>query len=358
MLKAPLLKGSFGAPIPSLTQWFRDFPVSEEVESFVTRSRQQIESIIERKDKRLMVMVGPCSIHDVDAAYEYAQRLSQVQQIYRQQLFIVMRTYFEKPRTRTGWTGLIYDPHLDNTGDMQTGLIKARQLLLKINQLNVPTATEFLDTSTYSYLADLISWGSIGARTTESQVHRQISSGLPCPVGFKNATDGGVKVAIDAFHAAQNSHVFATQGWNGELRTIRTSGNAHGHIILRGGEQPNYYPQDIDRVELEMLEAGLPARIVVDCSHGNSQKIYQRQLDVVESVSEQIERGRESLLGAMLESHLLSGSQPLGDGKNLTYGQSITDPCLGWQETLLALERLADAVSSITTATRTLAPVA
>ena len=356
MLKpSTYLRGTVQAKLPSLAQWFNDYPVSNELTQFIARSRQQIASIMQGLDSRLLVVVGPCSIHDITAAKDYAERLSEINKKYQKQLLIVMRSYFEKPRTRTGWTGLIYDPYLDNSYDIVAGISQARELLLNINRLEIPVATEFLDVTTYHYIADLISWGAIGARTTESQLHRQMASALPCPIGFKNSTDGSIQVAIDAIYAARGSHILVTPGWQGGLQTLKTQGNQHGHIILRGGTRPNYFPDDVSEVAMLLNNAQLASNIMIDCSHGNSEKIYQRQMSVVESICQQIEEGPSKIMGVMLESFLIPGKQNIDKGKNLVYGQSITDGCIGWQDTLVALENLARAVSFANARTNRLA---
>lgn len=356
MLKATsYLKGTVQSELPELAQWFDDYPLSVELSEFISRSRRQIAAIIQGLDSRLIVVVGPCSIHDVKAAKDYAKRLREINKKYCKQLLIVMRTYFEKPRTRAGWPGFIYDPYLDNSCNMKVGLLLARELLLDISELGIPVATEFLDVTTYHYIADLVSWGAIGARTTESQLHRQMASALPCPVGFKNSTDGSIQVAIDAIYAARASHILISPGWQGGLQTLRTDGNQLGHIILRGGSKPNYSSDDVNEVAMRLINAELAPKIMIDCSHGNSEKIYQRQMHVIESVCQQIERGSSNIMGVMLESFLIPGKQQLDTSKTLVYGQSITDGCIGWQDTLVAIERLARAVSSAKTHPKQLA---
>lgn len=312
----------------------------------IDKAREDISNIITGSSKRLMVIIGPCSVHDPKATFEYAQKLKQVQNKLRQQLLIVMRVYFEKPRTTIGWKGLIYDPDLDQSFNMDKGLSQARHLLLKITRLGLPTATEYLDLITPQYFTDLISWGAIGARTTESQTHRELASGLSCPVGFKNATNGDVQIAIDAIVSASHSHMFWSISKKGMLRRYQTMGNPSCHIILRGGQEPNYSSGDISSACALLKKANLAQRLMVDCSHGNSQKQFKNQIKVANSIASQIKNGSKNILGVMVESHLIEGSQPINTLDKLTYGQSITDACLGWDDSVVILETLAQAVSS------------
>ncbi|WP_019209869.1 3-deoxy-7-phosphoheptulonate synthase [Yersinia massiliensis] len=321
-------------------------PISEAIADNVTASRKRIEKILTGEDPRLLVVVGPCSIHDLDAAIDYATRLNVLRERYQDSLEIVMRTYFEKPRTVVGWKGLISDPALDGSCQVNLGIEMARRLLLAVNEIGLPTATEFLDMVTGQYIADLISWGAIGARTTESQIHREMASALSCPVGFKNGTDGNTRIAIDAIRAAQASHMFLSPDKNGQMTIYQTSGNPHGHIIMRGGKTPNYGASDIAAACDSLREFDLPEHLVVDFSHGNCQKMHRRQLEVAADVGQQIRNGSTAIVGVMAESFLIEGTQKIIAGQPLTYGQSITDPCLNWADTEQLLSLLADAVSS------------
>lgn len=321
-------------------------PISEAVAANVTAARQRIARILTGDDPRLLVVIGPCSLHDPRAALEYAARLKALHDKYHSRLEIVMRTYFEKPRTVVGWKGLISDPDLDGSFRVNKGLAIARKLLLDINQLGLPTATEFLDMVIGQFIADLVSWGAIGARTTESQIHREMASALSCPVGFKNGTDGNTRIAIDAIRAARVSHMFLSPDKHGQMTVYQTSGNPSGHIIMRGGKVPNYHPQDIAEAAASLREFALPEQLVVDFSHGNCLKQHRRQRDVAESVAQQIRDGSRAIAGVMIESFLQEGNQPVVSGQPLTYGQSITDPCLGWEDSEAVLAQLADAVDS------------
>jgi len=292
-----------------------------------------------------VIVVGPCSIHDPKAAREYAERLSEVSEQLADDLFIVMRVYFEKPRTTVGWKGLINDPDLDNTFQINKGLQLARQLLLDFGAMGLPSATEYLDLISPQYIADLISWGAIGARTTESQTHRELSSGLSCPVGFKNATDGDIQIAIDAIKSASNPHHFLSVTKAGHSAIFKTAGNEDCHIILRGGKHPNYDMFSVEDASAMLVKAGLPTRIMIDASHANSRKIPARQIDVALDIATQIARGSSQIFGLMLESHLVEGRQDVVDGVPLTYGQSITDACMGWDDTKAVLASLASAAS-------------
>ncbi|MFW5393784.1 3-deoxy-7-phosphoheptulonate synthase [Yersinia sp. 2544 StPb PI] len=321
-------------------------PISASIADNVTASRKRIEKILTGEDSRLLVVVGPCSIHDLDAAIDYATRLNVLRERYQDRLEVVMRTYFEKPRTVVGWKGLISDPALDGSCQVNRGIEMARKLLLAVNELGLPTATEFLDMVTGQYIADLISWGAIGARTTESQIHREMASALSCPVGFKNGTDGNTRIAIDAIRTAQASHMFLSPDKNGQMTIYQTSGNPHGHIIMRGGRQPNYGASDIATACDSLREFDLPEHLVVDFSHGNCQKMHRRQLEVAADIGQQIRNGSSAIVGVMAESFLIEGSQKIVAGQPLIYGQSITDPCLNWADTEQLLNLLAIAVSS------------
>ena len=323
---------------------FREFPVGVQAAQTTHSARQAIHRILHGADDRLLVIVGPCSIHDVDQAMEYARKLQAEAPRFEKDLLIVMRVYFEKPRTTVGWKGLINDPRLDNSFRINEGLRLARGLLLEINELGLPCATEFLDTITPQYTADLIAWGAIGARTTESQVHRELASGLSCPVGFKNGTDGNVRIAIDAIRAAQSPHHFLSVTKGGHSAIVSTSGNEDCHVILRGGQAPNYSAADVDAAAREVAAAGLAARLMIDFSHANSNRDFKRQLDVARDVAAQLAAGEERIVGAMIESHLAEGRQNLVPGQPLEYGKSITDACLGWEDSVAALELLAQGV--------------
>ena len=307
-------------------------PITDSAADTVSKSRSEIHRVLHGEDKRLLLVVGPCSIHDPAAAMDYARHIQQAREQWADELLIVMRVYFEKPRTTVGWKGLINDPNLDDSYEINKGLRLARQLLIDINDLGVPAGTEFLDLITPQYVADLVSWGAIGARTTESQVHRELASGLSCPVGFKNGTDGTLKVAIDAIRAAMRPHCFLSMTKAGHSAIFNTSGNEDCHIILRGGKEPNY---DAAKVN---------PRIMIDFSHANSQKVYQRQIGVGEDVAQQIAAGSDDIMGVMIESHLVEGRQNVEAGKDLAYGQSITDACISWDQTMPLLEMLANAV--------------
>ena len=317
-----------------------DLPISEAAAELVVSTRKAIADILHHGDKRLLVIIGPCSIHDPAAALEYAQKLLPLKKQYEKELLIVMRVYFEKPRTTVGWKGLINDPHLDGTFDINFGLRQARQLLLTLNDMGMPASTEFLDMITPQYYADLISWGAIGARTTESQVHRELASGLSCPVGFKNGTDGNLKIAIDAIGAASHPHHFLSVTKAGHSAIVHTAGNPDCHVILRGGKEPNYSAEHVRDAVAQLIKAGVSPRLMVDCSHANSRKDYTRQMEVAQDVAAQIRNGEQNIMGVMVESHLVEGRQD----KPETYGQSITDACIGWDTTEEMLALLADAV--------------
>jgi 3-deoxy-7-phosphoheptulonate synthase len=318
-------------------------PVSEHVLSVIQQSRQVIADIIHRRDHRLLVVCGPCSIHDIEAARDYAHHLKQLQQELADSLYIVMRVYFEKPRTTVGWKGLINDPRLDGSFNIEAGLHIARQLLLELAEMELPLATEALDPISPQYLAELISWSAIGARTTESQTHREMASGLSMPVGFKNGTDGNLNTAINALQAAARGHSFMGINQQGQVAVITTDGNPDGHVILRGGNQPNYDSVNVALSEQKLREADLNDALVIDCSHGNSHKDYSRQPLVANDVMQQIVEGNRSIIGIMLESHLKAGNQPLCERpEDLQYGVSITDACIDWPTTEQLLRHLAE----------------
>lgn len=322
------------------------FPATDNAAATVAGARRTIHNILKGQDDRLLVVIGPCSIHDTQAAREYANRLLTLREALSGELEVVMRVYFEKPRTTVGWKGLINDPHMDNSFQINDGLRTARELLMAINDSGLPTAGEFLDMITPQYLADLMSWGAIGARTTESQVHRELASGLSCPVGFKNGTDGTIKVAIDAINAARAPHCFLSVTKWGHSAIVNTSGNEDCHIILRGGKEPNYSAYHVNEVKQGLVKAGLAAQIMIDFSHANSSKQYQKQMEVCQDVCQQVAAGEKAIMGVMIESHLVAGNQSLDSGQPLVYGQSVTDACIGWAETETALRQLAQAVKT------------
>jgi 3-deoxy-7-phosphoheptulonate synthase len=318
----------------------REFPCTEKASTTVHGARDALHRVLHGMEDRLVVVIGPCSIHDVRAAKEYAGRLLEQRARLAGELEIVMRVYFEKPRTTVGWKGLINDPALDGSYDINRGLRLARELLLEINEMGVPAGCEYLDMITPQYIADLVSWGAIGARTTESQVHRELASGLSCPVGFKNGTDGNVRIAVDAIKAAQQPHYFLSVTKGGHSAIVATNGNEDCHIILRGGKAPNYDAPSVEAACREIARAGLAQRLMIDAS----QKKPENQVPVCEAIAGQVGGGDERIIGVMVESHLVAGRQDLVTGKALTYGQSITDGCLGWEDSVRVLETLAESV--------------
>ena len=322
----------------------REFPCSEAASNLIYESRRALHRILHGMDDRLIVVIGPCSIHDTKAAVEYARQLVEQRKRFAGDLEIVMRVYFEKPRTTVGWKGLINDPYLDNSFKINDGLRTARELLVQINELGLPAGTEYLDMISPQYIADLISWGAIGARTTESQVHRELASGLSCPVGFKNGTDGNVKIAVDAIKAASQPHHFLSVTKGGHSAIVSTAGNEDCHVILRGGKAPNYDADSVNVACTDIGKAGLAARLMIDASHANSQKKHENQIPVCADIGRQLAAGDERIVGVMIESHLVAGRQDLKEGCALTYGQSITDACIGWDESIPVLEGLAEAV--------------
>jgi 3-deoxy-7-phosphoheptulonate synthase len=324
-----------------------ELPITERGSSTVFEARKEICSILDGTDPRLVVVVGPCSIHDTDAAREYAGLLKGVIAEFSRELCLVMRVYFEKPRTTLGWKGLINDPYLDESFEINDGLRKARHLLLDLAEMGVPAGTEFLDMISPQYLASLVSWGAIGARTTESQVHRELVSGLSCPVGFKNGTSGNVQIAIEAILSAGQAHNFLGHTKHGQSAIFVTRGNPDCHIILRGGRQTvNYDAASVEQTCQQMVKAGIRPQVMIDCSHANSNKDHTRQPEVCRNVAEQIAQGDRRIMGVMIESNLVAGAQKLVMGEKLVYGQSITDACIGWDETKDALRELAGAVRS------------
>ena len=324
----------------------REYPCSEHIASVTADARLALHNILHGEDDRLMVVIGPCSIHDTKAAMDYAQRLVKERVRFKGELEIIMRVYFEKPRTTVGWKGLINDPHLDNSFRINDGLRIARELLMNINELGLPAGTEFLDVISPQYVADLISWGAIGARTTESQVHRELASGLSCPVGFKNGTDGNIKIAVDAIKAASQPHHFLSVTKGGHSAIVSTNGNEDCHVILRGGKAPNYDAASVDAASKDLTASGLAARLMIDASHANSSKKPENQVPVCADIGSQIAAGDDRIVGVMVESHLVAGRQDLVAGKSLTYGQSITDGCIDWDSSLQVLEGLAAAVKT------------
>jgi 3-deoxy-7-phosphoheptulonate synthase len=323
----------------------QELPLTEKAASTVTDARQQVYDVLDGKDDRLVVIIGPCSIHDIQAAHEYADRLAKMIDELRDDLLIVMRVYFEKPRTTVGWKGLINDPDLDGSFHINKGVRMARELLLSLAEKGIPAGHEYLDLISPQYISDLVSWGAIGARTTESQGHRELASGLSCPVGFKNGTDGGVQVAIDAMRAAQGSHHFISITLQGHSAIFTTSGNEYTHVILRGGsDRPNYDRVSVADATARLEKAGLNPRLMIDCSHANSQKQFHKQIEVCRDIIHQIKTGQDNIFGVMIESHLVEGRQDFATGADLTYGQSITDACIGWDDSENLLRELAAGV--------------
>ena len=337
--------------LPPPEHLIRFFPISgTPVESLITQTRSNIHRIMAGKDDRLLLVIGPCSIHDPVAALEYARRLAVQREKYADTLEIVMRVYFEKPRTTVGWKGLINDPYLDETYRIDEGLRIARQLLIDINRLGLPAGSEFLDVISPQYIGDLIAWGAIGARTTESQVHRELASGLSAPIGFKNGTDGNIRIATDAIQAAARGHHFLSVHKNGQVAIVQTSGNKDCHVILRGGKTPNYDAASVNAACKELEAAKLSATLMVDCSHANSSKQHEKQLDVAREIGAQVAGGSHQVFGLMVESHLLPGTQKFTPGKDkateLEYGKSITDACLSWEDSLSLLDVLSESVKT------------
>ncbi|MFI1993142.1 3-deoxy-7-phosphoheptulonate synthase [Actinoplanes sp. NPDC020271] len=331
-------------PLMSPALLHHELPLTAELHDTVLAGRKQVEDVLNGRDQRLLVVVGPCSVHDPAAAGEYADRLKAEADRLKDDLLIVMRVYFEKPRSTVGWKGLIMDPALDGSGDVGAGLRIARKLLLEVVSRGLPVAVEFLDPITPQYIADTVAWGAIGARTVESQVHRQLSSGLSMPIGMKNRPDGSVSTAVDAIHAAAAQHVFPGIDYSGTPAILHTTGNPDCHLVLRGGGgKPNYSAEDVEKSMQLLRKAGLPERLVIDCSHGNSNKDHNRQPLVAEDIAGQMEAGNHAISGVMLESFLVPGRQDLGD--DMTYGQSVTDACMGWDGTVAVLERLAAAAA-------------
>ena len=328
--------------VPAPYELINNLPINDAIAKLVYGTRQEISQILHDKDDRLLVVVGPCSIHDPQSALEYARKLVEQNIKFKENLLIVMRVYFEKPRTTVGWKGLINDPDLNESFNISKGVEMARKLLIDLAELNLPAGTEFLDPISPQYITDIISWGAIGARTAESQIHRELASGLSCPVGIKNGTDGNLKAAIDGIQAANHSHVFLGATKEADIAMLKTAGNNDSHIILRGGKEPNYDSDSVEATLTALREAEVNESIMIDASHGNSQKQFKKQLPVVESISEQIGKGNKNIKGVMIESHLIEGNQKISESMN--YGQSVTDGCVGWEDTLLCLQNLNDAI--------------
>ena len=329
--------------VPAPYELVNKYPINDGIAKLVYGTRNQISQILHGKDDRLFVVVGPCSIHDPESAIEYANKLLAVHKDFRQNLLIIMRVYFEKPRTTVGWKGLINDPDINETYNIAKGVEIARKLLIDIANLGLPAGTEFLDPISPQYVTDIISWGAIGARTAESQIHRELASGLSCPIGIKNGTDGSLKAAIDGIQAANHSHVFLGATKEADIAMLKTAGNNDTHIILRGGKVPNYDEESVENTLTALKEAEINETIMIDASHGNSQKKFKQQIPVIESICNQISGGNDNIKGVMIESHLKEGNQKISD--NLNYGQSITDACMGWEDTLLCLKKLNEAIN-------------
>ena len=328
--------------VPAPYELVNKHPINDEISKLVYGTRNEISQILHDKDDRLFVVVGPCSIHDPESAIEYAERLTEESKKFNENLLLIMRVYFEKPRTTVGWKGLINDPDINETFNIAKGVEIARKLLIDIANLGLPAGTEFLDPISPQYVTDVISWGAIGARTAESQIHRELASGLSCPIGIKNGTDGGLKAAIDGIQAANHSHVFLGATKEADIAMLKTAGNIDTHIILRGGKTPNYDKDSVENTLIALREAEVNESIMIDASHGNSQKKFKKQIPVIDSISNQIIEGNKNIKGIMIESHLNEGNQKISD--NLKYGQSITDACMGWEDTIKCLENLNTAV--------------
>ena len=328
--------------VPAPYELVNKYPINDQISKLVYGTRNEISQILHNKDDRLFVVVGPCSIHDPESALEYAEKLAKENKRLSKNILVIMRVYFEKPRTTVGWKGLINDPDINETFNIAKGVELARKLLINIAELGLPAGTEFLDPISPQYVTDIISWGAIGARTAESQIHRELASGLSCPIGIKNGTDGGLKAAIDGIQAANHSHVFLGATKEADIAMLKTAGNNDTHIILRGGKEPNYDSESVESTLVALREAEVNESIMIDASHGNSQKIFKQQIPVVESICEQILNGNNNIRGVMIESHLNEGNQKISE--SLKYGQSITDACMGWEDTVKCLEMLSSAV--------------
>ena len=330
--------------VPAPYELVNKYPINDQISKLVYGTRNEISQILHNKDDRLFVVVGPCSIHDPKSALEYAEKLAKENKRLSKNILVIMRVYFEKPRTTVGWKGLINDPDINGTFNIAKGVELARKLLINIAELGLPAGTEFLDPISPQYVTDIISWGAIGARTAESQIHRELASGLSCPIGIKNGTDGGLKAAIDGIQAANHSHVFLGATKEADIAMLKTAGNNDTHIILRGGKEPNYDSESVESTLVALREAEVNESIMIDASHGNSQKIFKQQIPVVESICEQMLNGNNNIKGVMIESHLNEGNQKISE--SLKYGQSITDACMGWEDTVKCLEMLSSAVKN------------
>ena len=328
--------------VPAPYELVNKYPINDEISKLVYGTRNEISQILHNKDDRLFVIVGPCSIHDPKSAIEYAEMLSNENKKYNENLLVIMRVYFEKPRTTVGWKGLINDPDINETYNIAKGVEMARKLLIDIADLGLPAGTEFLDPISPQYVTDIISWGAIGARTAESQIHRELASGLSCPIGIKNATNGGLKAAIDGIQAANHSHVFLGATKEADIAMLKTAGNNDTHIILRGGKVPNFDKESVEQTLTALKEAEVNESIMIDASHGNSQKKFKQQIPVIESICQQISEGNNNIKGVMIESHLNEGNQKITE--KLNYGQSITDACMGWEDTVMCLQKLNDTI--------------
>ena len=328
--------------VPAPYELVNKYPINDEISKLVYGTRNEISQILHNKDDRLFVIVGPCSIHDPKSAIEYAEMLSNENKKYNENLLVIMRVYFEKPRTTVGWKGLINDPDINETYNIAKGVEMARKLLIDIADLGLPAGTEFLDPISPQYVTDIISWGAIGARTAESQIHRELASGLSCPIGIKNATNGGLKAAIDGIQAANHSHVFLDATKEADIAMLKTAGNNDTHIILRGGKVPNFDKESVEQTLTALKEAEVNESIMIDASHGNSQKKFKQQIPVIESICQQITEGNNNIKGVMIESHLNEGNQKITE--KLNYGQSITDACMGWEDTVMCLQKLNDTI--------------
>ncbi|MFT5758030.1 MAG: 3-deoxy-7-phosphoheptulonate synthase [Alteromonadaceae bacterium] len=345
-IKTDELRTTLIENLVSPAQLATQIPLDSETADFIISSRHEIEAIINGDDDRLLVIIGPCSIHDPAAAIDYAKQLKVLHDKYKNELLIIMRVYFEKPRTTVGWKGLISDPDLDKSFHVAKGLNLARTLLMDINRLGLPAGTEFLDMVTGQYISDLISWGAIGARTTESQVHRELASALSCPVGFKNGTDGNIQIAVDAIKASSVPHVLYSPDKSGQMCIYQTHGNPYAHVILRGGKIPNYHQDDVENACAALEKSSIKPRVMIDCSHGNSYKDHNKQIDVAQSIAKQMSKGNQSIFGVMIESFIVAGNQKVEKNKALTYGQSITDACIDLAASEKLLNVLATAVAT------------
>ncbi len=329
--------------VPAPYELVNKYPINDQISKLVYGTRNEISQILHNKDDRIFVVVGPCSIHDPESAIEYATKLANASKEFDENLLLIMRVYFEKPRTTVGWKGLINDPDINETYNISKGVEIARKLLIDIAEIGLPAGTEFLDPISPQYVTDIISWGAIGARTAESQIHRELASGLSCPIGIKNGTDGSLKAAIDGIQAANHSHVFLGATKEADIAMLKTAGNNDAHIILRGGKVPNYDEESVENTLTALKEAEVNESIMIDASHGNSQKQFKQQIPVIDSICDQVNKGNDNIKGIMIESHLNEGNQKISE--KLKYGQSITDACMGWEDTMSCLQKLNDAVN-------------